>query len=70
MVSREDLQRLSLDDDAPQGASELEAAGRDLLSWDARYPKDTIYNPEEHAECVAELTALIERFRELLAHNG
>lgn len=59
-----------------QGASELKAllcaletTGRDLLAWDAKYPKGTIYNVGEHTACETELTAIVERFRELLAHN-
>jgi len=47
----------------------IEAAGRDLLEWDRKYPKGTIYNSSQHTACENELTALIERFRELLAHN-
>jgi len=47
----------------------LESAGRDLLAWDKKYPKGTIYNHGEHTKCEAELTALVERFRKLLAHN-
>lgn len=34
-----------------------------LLKWDKKYPKGTIYNFGEHTKCEAELTSLIEDAR-------
>jgi len=48
----------------------LETASRDLLAWDEKYPKGTVYNDGQHKACENELTALIERFRVLLTPNA
>lgn len=42
---------------------EVIRVARDLLAWDAKYPKGRVYNYGEHNKCESELTAIVERFR-------